>query len=149
MKTTVTHTALPDVLLITIDYFRDHRGFFIEPWHKRDFAAAGLDIEFVQEGHSRSGRGVLRGLHYQNRTQPMGKLVRCTVGTIFDVAVDIRPSSPHCGEWFGIELSAENKRQLYVPPGFAHGFVTLSDAAVDTAASGFSPTERGRKPSPG
>jgi len=129
MKTTVARTTLPDLLLVGIDYFRDHRGFFIESWNKRDFATAGLDLEFVQEGHSRSDRRVLRGLHYQDGTCPMGKLVRCTVGAIFDVAVDIRRSSSHCGKWFGIELSADNKHQLYVPPGFAHGFVVLSDVA--------------------
>ncbi len=129
MKTRVTQTELPDLVVVEIDHFQDERGFFIESWHKRDFAAAGLDLEFVQEGHSRSTVNVLRGMHYQNMTAPMGKLVRCTVGLIFDVAVDLRISSPTFGKWFAIELSAENKKQVYVPPGFAHGFVTLSDAA--------------------
>lgn len=129
MKTRIIKTDLPDLVIVEIDYFQDERGFFIESWHKRDFAAAGLDLEFVQEGHSRSGRDVLRGLHYQDTTAPMGKLVRCTVGVIFDVAVDLRVSSPTFGKWFGIELSAENKKQVYVPVGFAHGFATLTDVA--------------------
>lgn len=129
MKTRIIKTDLPDLVIVEIDYFQDERGFFIESWHKRDFAAAGLDLEFVQEGHSRSVRDVLRGLHYQDTTAPMGKLVRCTVGVIFDVAVDLRVSSPTFGKWFGIELSAENKKQVYVPVGFAHGFATLTDVA--------------------
>lgn len=129
MKTRIIQTGLPDLVIVEIDYFQDERGFFIESWHKRDFAAAGLDLEFVQEGHSRSGRNVLRGMHYQDMSAPMGKLVRCTVGAIFDVAVDLRVRSPTFGKWFGIELSAENKKQLYVPVGFAHGFVTLTDVA--------------------
>ena len=131
-------TALPDVLLVAIEPFRDERGFFIEPWNKRDFAAAGLDVDFVQEGHSRSSRNVLRGLHYQTSAAPMGKLVRCTAGAIFDVAVDIRSASPACGRWVGVELTAENMKQLWVPPGFAHGFVTLSEhAEVQYKQSGF------------
>jgi len=134
----VIETALPDVVRIAIEPFRDERGFFVEPWNKRDFAAAGLDLEFVQEGHSRSTRGVLRGLHYQDRTAPMGKLVRCTVGAIFDVAVDIRSASPACGKWVGVELSAANMEQLYVPPGFAHGFAALTDVVeVQYKQTGF------------
>jgi dTDP-4-dehydrorhamnose 3,5-epimerase len=127
MKTRAVKTPLHDLVVVEIEYFQDERGFFIETWHKRDFAEAGLDLEFVQEGHSRSKYGVLRGLHYQDMTAPMGKLVRCTVGTIFDVAVDLRVDSPTFGKWFGIELSAENKKQLYVPVGFAHGFATLTE----------------------
>ncbi|OFW20015.1 MAG: dTDP-4-dehydrorhamnose 3,5-epimerase [Acidobacteria bacterium RIFCSPLOWO2_02_FULL_65_29] len=122
----LTETPLAGLVIIDIDYFKDDRGSFIEPWHERDFAEAGLSLRFVQEGHSRSGQGVLRGLHYQDRTAPMGKLVRCTLGSIFDVAVDLRVSSPTFGRWFGVELTAENKRQIYVPPGFAHGFQTLA-----------------------
>jgi dTDP-4-dehydrorhamnose 3,5-epimerase len=138
MKTHVTPTALPGVVIVTIDAFRDERGFFVESWHKRHFAEAGLDLEFVQEGHSRSGRNILRGLHYQDSSAPMGKLLRCTVGAIFDVAVDIRSASPACGQWVGVELSAENMTQIYVPPGFAHGFVTLSDVAeVQYKQTGF------------
>jgi dTDP-4-dehydrorhamnose 3,5-epimerase len=128
MKTMITTTPLAGVVLVNINYFQDERGFFIEPWNKRDFAEAGLDLEFVQEGHSRSGFGVLRGLHYQDMTAPMGKLVRCTLGKLFDVVVDLRISSPTFGKWFGVELSTENKTQIYVPPGFAHGFVSLADA---------------------
>jgi dTDP-4-dehydrorhamnose 3,5-epimerase len=127
MKTRAVKTPLHDLVVVEIEYFQDERGFFIETWHKRDFAEAGLDLEFVQEGHSRSKYGVLRGLHYQDMTAPMGKLVRCTVGTIFDVAVDLRVDSPTFGKWFGVELSAENKKQLYVPVGFAHGFATLTE----------------------
>lgn len=138
MKTCVITTPLPDLVIVTIDYFQDERGFFIESWHKRDFAEAGLDLEFAQEGHSRSKYGVLRGLHYQDMTAPMGKLLRCTVGAIFDVAVDLRLSSRTFGKWFGTELTAENKKQLYVPIGFAHGFVTLSEAAeVQYKQTGF------------
>jgi dTDP-4-dehydrorhamnose 3,5-epimerase len=138
MKTRVTKTLLDSLVIVEIDYFKDERGFFIESWHKRDFAAAGLDLEFVQEGHSRSARNVLRGMHYQNMTAPMGKLLRCTFGSIFDVAVDLRVSSSTCGKWFGVELSAENKKQLYVPPGFAHGFATLSEfAEVQYKQTGF------------
>lgn len=138
MKTHLTQTPLAGLVVVDIDYFQDERGFFIESWHKRDFAVAGLDLEFVQEGHSRSGQGVLRGLHYQDMTAPMGKLLRCTVGRIFDVAVDLRVSSPTFGKWFGIELSADNKKQIYVPVGFAHGFVTLSEfAEVQYKQTGF------------
>jgi dTDP-4-dehydrorhamnose 3,5-epimerase len=128
VKLRVNQTSLPGVVTIDIDYFQDERGFFIESWHQRDFAEAGLDLTFVQEAHSRSQRGVLRGLHYQNMTAPMGKLVRCTLGAIFDVAVDLRVDSPTFGKWTGVELTAENKTLIYVPPGFAHGFQTLSDA---------------------
>ena len=138
MKTHLIKTPLEDLVLIDIDYFQDERGFFIESWSQRDFAAAGLDLTFVQEGHSRSDRGVLRGLHYQDMTAPMGKLLRCTVGTIFDVAVDLRTKSPTFGQWFGVELSAENKTQIYVPVGFAHGFATISEVAeVQYGQTGF------------
>lgn len=138
MKTHVTATPLEGLFKVDIDYFSDERGFFIESWHQRDFATAGLDLAFVQEGHSRSGRDVLRGLHYQDMTAPMGKLIRCTVGAIFDVAVDLRVASPTFGKWFAVELSAENKTQLYVPEGFAHGFATLSDVAeVQYKQTGF------------
>jgi dTDP-4-dehydrorhamnose 3,5-epimerase len=127
MKTNIIKTPLPDLVVVNIDYSRDERGFFIESWNKRDFAAAGLPHEFVQDSHSRSGAKVLRGLHYQDMRAPMAKLVRCTVGRILDVAVDLRMSSPTFGKWFSIELSADNQTQLFVPPGFAHGFATLSD----------------------
>jgi dTDP-4-dehydrorhamnose 3,5-epimerase len=138
MKTHVTATPLAGLVRVDIDFFSDERGFFIESWHKRDFAEAGLDLTYVQEGHSRSGKNVLRGLHYQDMTAPMGKLLRCTVGAIFDVAVDLRVDSPTFGEWFGIELSADNKTLLYVPEGFAHGFATISDVAeVQYKQTGF------------
>lgn len=129
MKVTVTPTEFEDLVIVEVTPFKDARGFFVEPWNKRDFAAAGLDFTFVQEGHSRSSQGVLRGLHYQNMTAPMGKLVRCTVGEIMDVVVDLRAKSKTYGKWFSIVLSAENMKQLYVPVGFAHGFVTLSGVA--------------------
>jgi len=129
MKAQLIRTHLAGLVLVEIQCYSDERGFFIENWHKRDFANAGLDVEFVQEGHSRSKYRVLRGLHYQDMTAPMGKLVRCTVGEIFDVAVDLRVNSGTIGKWFGVRLSAEDKKQLYVPVGFAHGFVTLSEVA--------------------
>jgi dTDP-4-dehydrorhamnose 3,5-epimerase len=106
--------------------FGDARGFFMETWNARAFAAAGLDLAFVQDNHSRSQKGVLRGLHFQN-PGPQGKLVRVTSGAVFDVAVDLRASSPTFGRWTGVELSADNKRMFWVPEGFAHGFLTLED----------------------
>ena len=122
-------TALEGVLILEPAVFGDARGFFMESYNRRRFAAAtGLDVDFVQDNHSRSTRGVLRGLHYQLR-QPQGKLVRVTQGAVFDVAVDIRPGSPSFGRWVGVELTADNHRQLWVPPGLAHGFVVLSDSA--------------------
>jgi dTDP-4-dehydrorhamnose 3,5-epimerase len=128
MKTHVTPTPLAGLMVVNIDYFEDERGFFIESWHKRDFAQAGLPFDFVQDSHSRSRYGVLRGLHYQDMHAPISKLVRCTLGRVLDVAVDLRVNSPTFGRWFSIELSAENKTQLFVPVGFAHGFATLSDS---------------------
>jgi dTDP-4-dehydrorhamnose 3,5-epimerase len=127
MKTRLSKTPLDGLLVLDIDFFKDERGFFMESWHKRDFAEAGLSFDFVQDSHSRSSLGVLRGLHYQDMRAPMVKLVRCTLGRVYDVAVDLRAGSPTFGKWFGIELSAENKRQFLVPIGFAHGFLTLSD----------------------
>jgi dTDP-4-dehydrorhamnose 3,5-epimerase len=125
----VIQTDLPEVLLLEPKVFGDARGFFMESYNARAFAeATGLQVEFVQDNHSRSARGVLRGLHYQVR-QPQGKLVRVTRGRVFDVAVDLRHSSPTFGRWTGAELSEENNRQMWVPPGFAHGFVVLSESA--------------------
>jgi dTDP-4-dehydrorhamnose 3,5-epimerase len=126
-------------LLITPQLFGDNRGFFFESWNQRRFdEAVGEPITFSQDNHSRSSRGVLRGLHYQLQPEPQGKLVRCSAGTIFDVAVDLRRSSPTFGQWVGAELSATNHRQLWVPVGFAHGFLTLSEAAeVLYKASGY------------
>ncbi len=123
-----TETALPGVVLIEPKVFGDDRGFFLESWNRRVFAENNLDVAFVQDNHSRSAKGVLRGLHYQ-RVTPQGKLVRVTAGAVFDVAVDIRRSSPHFGRWVGYELSDTNKRMLYVPPGFAHGFMVVSETA--------------------
>lgn len=129
MAIRVTPTRLDGVVLIDTDFFRDERGFFIEVWHQQRYAEAGLDYDFVQDNHSRSAQKVLRGLHYQDTTAPMGKLVRCTVGAILDVAVDLRMSSPTFGQWVSAELSAENMRQIMVPDGFGHGFATLSEFA--------------------
>jgi dTDP-4-dehydrorhamnose 3,5-epimerase len=129
MPYTVIRTELPEVLILEPKVFGDERGFFFESFNQRDFAqATGLDVAFVQDNHSRSARGVLRGLHYQIR-HPQGKLVRVIDGEVFDVAVDVRRSSPHFGQWVGMTLSAANKRQAWIPPGFAHGFVVTSDAA--------------------
>lgn len=122
-------TAIPDVLVIEPKVFGDTRGFFFESFNQRSFnEATGLDEQFVQDNHSRSAKGVLRGLHYQI-SHPQGKLVRVVQGCVFDVAVDLRASSPTFGKWVGVELSAENFRQLWVPAGFAHGFVVLSESA--------------------
>jgi len=125
----VTPTAIADVLVLEPKVFGDDRGFFFESFNAKDFqAATGVDSQFVQDNHSRSQKNVLRGLHYQIQN-PQGKLVRVVVGEVFDVAVDIRKKSPTFGKWVGEILSAENKRMLWVPPGFAHGFVVLSDVA--------------------
>ena len=124
----VTETSLPGVLLIEPKEFGDARGFFLESWNRQTFAGLGLDLDFVQDNHSRSAKGVLRGLHYQ-LNEPQGKLVRVVSGAVFDVAVDVRKSSPHFGQWVGYELSADNHRMLWIPPGFAHGFLVLSEVA--------------------
>jgi dTDP-4-dehydrorhamnose 3,5-epimerase len=124
----VEPTAIPDVLLVEPKVFGDARGFFFESWNRRAFAAAGIDAEFVQDNHSRSHRGVLRGLHYQVE-HAQGKLVRVVEGEVFDVAVDLRRSSPTFGRHVAMLLSADNRRMLYIPPGFAHGFLVVSDAA--------------------
>lgn len=125
----VTSTKLDGVVIVDTDFFRDERGFFIEVYHKQRYAEHGLAYDFVQDNHSRSARGVLRGFHYQDMTAPMGKLVRCTVGAVLDVAVDLRVGSPTFGRWVGVELNADNMRQVMVPQGFGHAFVTLSDFA--------------------
>lgn len=125
----VTPTAIADVLVIEPRVFGDSRGFFFESFNQRDFnAATGTDFSFVQDNHSRSAKGVLRGLHYQ-LGQPQGKLVRVVRGAVFDVAVDIRPASLTFGKWIGLELNEHDNRQLWVPPGLAHGFLVLSDSA--------------------
>ncbi|MFZ2491073.1 MAG: dTDP-4-dehydrorhamnose 3,5-epimerase [Thermoanaerobaculia bacterium] len=122
----ILETDLPGVLILEPRVFYDDRGYFLETYNAEVFRRHGLPDTFLQDNHSRSSRGVVRGLHYQMRN-PQGKLLRCIRGAIFDVAVDIRRSSPHFGRWAGIELSAENWRMLWIPPGFAHGFATLMD----------------------
>ena len=127
-KFTFTQTEIPGVVVIEPQVFGDDRGYFMETYQKDQFAEAGIDKEFVQDNQSRSTRGVLRGLHFQkNHTQ--GKLVRVTKGEVYDVAVDCRPHSATFGKWVGVTLSAENKKMLWIPEGFAHGFMTLSDTA--------------------
>ncbi|MFN4294416.1 MAG: dTDP-4-dehydrorhamnose 3,5-epimerase [Thermoflexales bacterium] len=125
----VTQTKLDGVLVIEPEVFRDARGFFLESYNKREFAAHGIAHEFVQDNHSRSLHKVLRGLHFQDMSAPQTKLVRCTVGRILDVAVDLRVGSPTFAQWVAVELSAENAKQLLVPVGFAHGFAVLSEVA--------------------
>lgn len=125
-----TPTAIPEVLILEPKVFGDARGFFFESFNQKAFnEATGLDLDFVQDNHSRSAKGVLRGLHYQLPPHAQGKLVRVVRGAVFDVAVDIRQGSPTFGQWVGVELSEDNHRQLWIPPGFAHGFLTLSDSA--------------------
>lgn len=125
----VIPTAIDGVVIIEPKVFGDSRGFFFESFNQRAFeAATGVSLPFVQDNHSRSAKGVLRGLHYQVE-QPQGKLVRVVAGAVFDVAVDIRPGSPSYGKWVGVELTADNKRQMWVPPGLAHGFLVLSETA--------------------
>ncbi len=129
MPIQVTPTSIPDVLIIEPKVFGDDRGFFFESFNQNDFnTALGSDINFVQDNHSKSNKGVLRGLHYQIQ-QTQGKLVRVTHGAVYDVTVDMRESSATFGKWIGLELSAENKKQLWIPPGFAHGFLVISDEA--------------------
>lgn len=122
----IIETAIEGLLIIEPKVFGDERGFFMESWNARAFREAGLDIDFVQDNHSRSSRGVLRGLHYQ-QPGPQGKLVRVTAGAVYDVAVDMRRSSSTFGQWVGVELSAANKRMFWVPEGMAHGFLCLED----------------------
>ncbi len=129
MDITVHTTDLEGVLLIKPRAFEDQRGFFFESYSKRRFAERGLDIDFVQDNHSRSTRGVVRGLHFQNTHGPQVRLVRCTVGAVLDVVVDLRVGSPTFGRWIGAELTAENRHQLLIPPQFGHGFAVLSDTA--------------------
>lgn len=122
----IIETAIPGPVIIEPRVFGDERGFFMETWNEAAFSDAGLDLKWVQDNHSHSQKGVLRGLHFQNPGE-QGKLVRVARGAVFDVAVDLRRSSEHFGKWVGVELSAENKRMFWVPEGFAHGFLTLSD----------------------
>lgn len=130
IKMNIIDTRIPDVKIIEPKVFGDERGFFFESFNQQQFEAAiGRMVNFVQDNHSKSSKGVLRGLHYQLPPNAQGKLVRCVAGEVFDVAVDIRKSSPTFGQWVGVHLSAENKRQFWIPEGFAHGFVTLSETA--------------------
>ncbi len=132
---------IPDVILVSPKVFGDERGFFMESYKKSDFVENGIAAEFIQDNHSKSSKGVLRGLHYQLHPRPQAKLVRCSKGKIFDVAVDIRKDSPTFGNWVGEILSEDNKNMLYIPVGFAHGFVVLSDEAelLYKASSEFAP----------
>jgi len=127
-KIMVTETPIAGLVIVEPAVHADSRGYVMETYHQRDFEAAGLPTAFVQDNQSQSRRGVLRGLHFQMR-KPQGKLVRALRGEVFDVGVDLRPGSPTYGQWFGVVLSGENKRQIYVPEGFAHGFVVLSEVA--------------------
>ena len=122
-------TELADVIIVEPKIFGDSRGFFLETYKASEFAANGIKINFFQDNHSKSSKGVIRGLHFQHFPKPQAKLVRCLHGKIFDVAVDLRPESKNFGKWFGVELSEENKKMLYIPEGFAHGFSVLSDEA--------------------
>ena len=124
----VINTKIPDVKIIEPQIFGDDRGHFFVPWGEKQFAEQGLDYTFVQDNHSRSAQGILRGLHYQIK-QPQGKLVRVVTGSVYDVAVDIRKQSPTFGQWVGVELNDKNHRMLWVPPGFAHGFYVISEYA--------------------
>jgi dTDP-4-dehydrorhamnose 3,5-epimerase len=126
-KLTVSQTSLPGLLLIEPKAFGDDRGFFLEFYNRDSFKEFGLAEPFVQDNHSRSKKGVLRGMHYQNNPTPMGKLVKCVHGRIFDVGVDVRKGSPTFGQWFGEILTGDNHKMLYLPPGFAHGFLSLED----------------------
>ncbi len=129
MEIRVVPTDLEGVVVVETAFVRDERGFFIEAYHEARYAEHGLACRFVQENHSQSRRGVLRGIHFQDQSAPMDKLVRCTAGRIFDVAVDLRVGSPTFGRWVGVDLSAENMRQVFLPAGFGHAFLTLSESA--------------------
>ena len=134
----VSKTDLEGALIVDTDFARDERGFFIEAYHRQRYAEHGIAADFVQDNHSRSAKGVLRGIHYQDMTAPMGKLVRCTTGAILDVAVDLRAGSPTFGRWTAIELTAETMRQFWVPVGFGHAFLALIDGAeVQYRCSGY------------
>lgn len=137
-------TGLEGLLVVEPTVYGDRRGHFLETWNRQDFEAAGVCVDFVQDNQSLSGRGVLRGLHFQKQ-RPQGKLVRVVSGCVWDVAVDIRPESPTLGRWYGVELTSENKRQFYVPAGFAHGFLVCSERAelVYKCTSFYDPGDEG------
>ena len=124
----IEKTPVDGVLLVKPKVWGDERGYFVETWQEKRYSEAGIALPFVQDNHSRSGKGILRGLHFQ-KSKPQGKLVSVSLGSVFDVAVDIRPESPTFGKWFGVELTQQNQWQLWVPPGLAHGFVATSDVA--------------------
>jgi dTDP-4-dehydrorhamnose 3,5-epimerase len=126
----IIETPLPGLLIIEPDVFEDHRGYFIESYHNQRYSDAGIRAQFIQDNESKSGRGVVRGLHYQLNPVAQAKLVRVVLGVVYDVAVDLRKGSPTFGEWFGLELNEKSKNQLYIPRGFAHGFSVLSETAV-------------------
>lgn len=136
MKPIIKKTNFRGLWIVEPIIFSDNRGSFFETWHKEDFASVGLDMTFVQTSHSISKKHVLRGIHYQTMDAPMGKLVRCSRGCIFDVAVDLRVKSKTFGNWYGIELNDKNQLQLWIPPGFAHGFLAVSDAHVQYHQTG-------------
>jgi len=146
MPFTFEKSEIPQVIIVTPHVFKDNRGLFFESYKYSEFASNGISEHFVQDNISRSSAGVLRGLHYQITPHAQGKLIRCITGAIFDVAVDIRKSSVSFGQWVGVELSAENQKMMYIPPGFAHGFYTLSDEAevIYKTTAEYSPqSERG------
>src|SRR5690349_14538825 len=129
MEMTFIPTKLPGVTIIETHFAKDSRGFFVEAYHRDRFAEHGVTYDFVQDNHSRSAKGVLRGIHYQDPRAPMAKLIRCTLGRVLDVAVDLRANSSTFGRWIAVELSEDNKRQLLIPEGFGHGFLTVSELA--------------------
>lgn len=138
MKTRLTKTGFDGLSVVEIDFFEDKRGFFVETWNKRDFEKVGICDSFIQDSHSRSKRKTLRGLHFQSLQAPLVKLIRCSRGKVFDVVLDLRRGSKTFGQWFGLELNDINKKQLYIPVGFAHGFEVLSDFAdVEYKQTGF------------
>lgn len=137
MNIRATPAGLDGVLVIETDCYGDERGFLVESYHKRRLAECGVTVEFVQDNHSGSARGVLRGIHFQDLTAPMTKLVRCTAGRILDVVVDLRVGSPTFARWVALDLSAENRRQVFVPVGFGHGFLALTDAEVQYRCSNY------------
>lgn len=143
-KFTFEETFIKDLFVITPTVFGDERGYFMETYQKEEFSAAGIDVDFVQDNESRSSKGVLRGLHFQKQN-PQGKLVRVIEGEVYDVAVDLRKNSETFGKWYGVRLSAENKKQFYVPEGFAHGFLVTSDKAtfVYKCTRLYSPSDEG------
>jgi dTDP-4-dehydrorhamnose 3,5-epimerase len=138
MKITTIQTEIPGIILIETDFAKDERGFFIEAWNKKTYSEAGLIFDFVQENHSGSKKNTIRGLHYQDISAPLAKLVRCIAGKVFDVAVDLRLNSPTYKKWYSVELDSEKKNQIFIPVGFAHGFCAVSDwAEIEYKQTGY------------